>query len=136
MVDENAHGLTARKTVLEEQGHTVVTTKSPQQALELFAAESFDLVVTDYKMRGMSGVELIVALRALNPSIRVILLSGFVDTLGLTEQSTGADAVLQKNAHEVPQLIRVAARVLGRKAAGRKPAASEGPAVKAKRQSV
>ena len=137
MIDENSHGLTARKAVLEEQGHTVTTTKSPQHALELFESESYQMVITDHKMPRVNGLELIEAFRAAKPGIRIVLLSGFVDALGLTAQSTGADAVLQKSSHEVPQLIRVVARALARKpTAKRKAASSELPAPKAKRHSA
>jgi hypothetical protein len=38
--------------------------------------------------------------------------SGFTDTLGLDEASTGADIVLQKSNNEVPQLIRAVNRLL------------------------
>ncbi len=62
---------------------------------------SFDVVVTDYKMPKMNGVELIGRLRKLHPATSVILISGFTDTLGLDEASTGADIVLQKSNNEV-----------------------------------
>ena len=137
MIDENAHGLTARKAVLEEQGHRVTTTKSAQQALELFESETYQMVITDHRMPRVNGLELIETFRASKPNIRIVLLSGFVDALGLTAQSTGADAVLQKSSHEVPQLIRVVARALANKpAAKRKAASSEQPAPKAKRHSA
>ena len=61
----------------------------------------FDVVVTDYKMPKMNGVELIGRLRKLHPATAVILISGFTDTLGLNEASTGADIVLQKSNNEV-----------------------------------
>jgi CheY-like chemotaxis protein len=136
MVDENTHGLTARKTVLEEQGHTVTTTKTRQQAIELFETHSYDLVITDHKMPRMNGLELIATLRAAQPAIRVILLSGLVEDLGLTAQSTGADAVIQKSALEAPQLIRVVARTLATKAVNRKSATSEPGSPKSKSHSA
>jgi len=114
MVDDNAHGLTARKTVLEEHGHQVTTTQKALEALDLFAAESFDVVITDYRMPGMNGLELIAALRKIKPGVPLILLSGFVETLGMTEQSSGADGVIQKSAHELPHLTRMVARLLNR----------------------
>jgi CheY-like chemotaxis protein len=136
MVDDNAHGLTARKTVLEEQGHKVTTARSAQEALEEFNQNKFDLVVTDYKMPKMNGLELIAGLRKASPEVPIILLSGFVDAMGLTEQSTGADGVIQKSSHEVSHLIRMVARLLSRKVAKRKPATSEEKPPRAKRHSV
>jgi CheY-like chemotaxis protein len=121
MVDDNKHGLTARKQVLEELGHRVTVTQSAHDALDQFEKEKFDLVVTDYKMPRMDGLELIARLRVLEPSVRVILLSGFVDTLGMNAQNTGADATLQKSANEVTLLIRAVDRLLNWKPK-RKPA--------------
>jgi CheY-like chemotaxis protein len=133
LVDDNSNGLKARKSVLEEHGHNVVTSCGGEDALERFQREKFDLVVTDYKMPGMNGVELISRLRQLRPAVPVILVSGFADTLGLTQEDTGADAVIQKNAHEVPHLVRAVAKIAQQKFV-RKPPTPEGPP-KAKRKS-
>lgn len=133
LVDDNANGLSARKTVLEEVGHKIVAVTSAADALEHFAKQKFDLVVTDYKMPRMDGMELIVRLRKLTPDLPIIMVSGFVDALGLNEQSTGADAVIQKSANEVSHLLRAVSRLLRRKPA-KKPAGSEAP--KAKRKAV
>ena len=135
MLDENAHGLTARKTVLEEQGYVVTATKSKQQAVELFTENSYGVVITDHKLPRVNGLELIATLRELKPSVRIVLLSGLVEGLGLTAQSTGADAVLQKNAQEAPQLVRVVAKLLAKTSSKRKAAGSEG-APKARRHSA
>ena len=132
MVDDNAHGLTARKAVLEEQGHTVTAVSNGKEALEQFAVTKFDLVVTDYRMPRMSGLEVIAGVRQLAPEVPVILLSGFVDSLGLNEQSTGADGVIQKSAHEVRHLTHMVEQLLARKPRrappGRKPAMAEAAA--------
>jgi CheY-like chemotaxis protein len=105
-------GMAARRSVLEELGHQVLTAGTAGEALELCGEHSFDVVVTDYKMPKMNGVELIVRLRKLHPATAVILISGFTDTLGLDEAGTGADIVLQKSNNEVPQLIRAVNRLL------------------------
>jgi len=130
LVDDNVSGTTARKTVLEELGHKIHVTSSGADALEQFAEHKFDLVVTDYKMPRMDGLELIGRLRKLQPEILIVLVSGFVDALGLSEATTGADAVIQKSANEVTHLVRSVNRLLRRK----KPAGAEGRALKAKRQ--
>ncbi len=129
LVDDNVSGSTARKTVLEELGHKIHVTSSGADALEQFAQHKFDLVVTDYKMPRMDGLELIGRLRKLQPEILIVLVSGFVDTLGLCEATTGANAVIQKSNNEVTHLVRAVSRLLRRK----KPAAGEA-GLKAKRQ--
>ena len=133
LVDDNAHGLSARTSVLEELGHKIATASSGTEALECLAEHKFDLMVTDYKMQRMDGLELIVRVRKQSPELPIILISGFVDSLGLSEDNTGADVVIQKSANEVSHLVRAVARLLRKKPA-RKPAGSETP--KAKRKSV
>src|SRR5690348_15406126 len=82
LVDDNVSGSNARKTVLEEIGHKISVASSGADALEQFSKQKYDLVVTDYKMPRMDGLELIVRLRKQEPGIAIILVSGFVDTLG------------------------------------------------------
>jgi CheY-like chemotaxis protein len=126
LVDDNSLGLAARRSVLEELGHKVLTSGTAADALELCGKHSFDVVVTDYKMPKMNGVELISRLRKLHPATAVILISGFTDTLGLDEASTGADVVLQKSNNEVPQLIRAVNRLLRKQQAPpKKPSGSQ-----------
>jgi CheY-like chemotaxis protein len=132
MVDDNKNGLAARKAVLEELGHHIATANAPEDALELFHPGKFDVLVTDYKMPKMDGVELIRKIREIEPGIPAIILSGYVDSVGLNEANTGADVVLSKSSSEVPQLIRAVNRVLRKKAA-RKPPATQQSTLKAKR---
>jgi CheY-like chemotaxis protein len=127
LVDDNSLGLAARRSVLEELGHKVQTSGTPAEALDLCGKQRFDVVVTDYKMPKMDGVEFIGRLRKLHPASAVILISGFTDTLGLTEANTGADVVIQKSNHEVTHLVRSVNRLLRRQQKpARKPPSSQG----------
>ena len=136
LVDDNANGLKARKMVLEELGYKIVTASNGHDALERFAPQEFDLVVTDYKMPRMDGLELIVHLRKLEPKLPIVLISGFVDSMGLNEENTQADAVIQKSANEVAHLSRAVARLLRQKSKPARKPASGTPPLKAKRKSV
>lgn len=123
LVDDNKAGAPARRSALEELGLEVATVTSGADALEQFAATPFDLVVTDYKMPKMNGIELIAALRAERPNLLIVLLSGFAEAGGLTEASTGANVVLQKGHNECNQLVRTVNRLLFHRAGtARKPA--------------
>src|ERR1035437_3149222 len=112
LVDDNVNGLAARKSVLEELGYRIVTSTSGADALEQFASHQFDLVITDYKMQRMDGLELIGRLRKQPPDLPIVLVSGYVDMLGLNEASTRADVVIQKSANEVSHLVRSVNRLL------------------------
>jgi len=128
-------GLLARRSVLEELGHHVATSSTGQDALDLCGKQRFDIIITDYKMPKMNGVELIGRLRKLDSNYSIILISGFADALGLNEGNTGADIVLQKSANEVSHLIRSVNRLM-RKPPPKKKVASQAAAKADKRKSV
>jgi CheY-like chemotaxis protein len=134
LVDDNKMGIAARKAVLEELGYSVTTASSGPEALARFEEQTFDLVVTDYKMPRMNGTELIAELRKRSPAVPVILLSGFADTLGLDENNTGANAVIQKSANEVVLMVRAVRRLLGERPQ-KKPASSQRGDSRSKRKS-
>jgi CheY-like chemotaxis protein len=125
LVDDNKNGTPARKAALEEHGYETASASSPIEALEIFQQSEYDLVVTDYRMPKMNGAELIEALRKLRSELPIILLSGFAETGGLSESSTGANVVLQKGPTEGQQLVRAVNRLLHHRAS-RKPAAAAG----------
>ena len=112
LINQNHSGLAARKAILEELGCRVSTASNGEHAWEQLSSSRFELVVTEYKMGKMTGTELIQKIRGLEPGIPVILLSGYVEALGLTESTTGADVVLAKGPNEVTHLIRAVTRVL------------------------
>lgn len=114
LVDDNRDGLLVRSSLLQELGYQVQTARNGEEGLKLFEASNFDVVVTDYKMPRMNGVELIQRIRKVKPEARIILLSGFVDPLGLTEENTGADAVIAKSANEPAHLVRWVKRLVNR----------------------
>src|SRR5882724_13028503 len=136
LVDDNQNGLSARKSLLEEQGFIITTATNGEEALEAVSKGTFDLMVTDFRMPKMNGIELIGRVRALQPQLSVILLSGLAAPLDLDETSTGADAVIAKGAHEIAYLQRSVARLLSRKVVRKPPASQKSSAPKTKAQSV
>ncbi len=123
LIDDNRHGLVARRMVLEQHGHKVTAVSRGQDGIELFQSQSFDLVVTDYRMPEVSGQQVIRKIRQHTPKMPIVLLSGYVEALGLTEQSTGADVVVSKGPGEVQELLRAVAR-LGKRRIPAKPPGS------------
>lgn len=125
LVDDNRDGLLVRRSLLEEQGFRVEQAESGEAGLELFTTTHFDVVVTGYRIPRMSGTELIERIRKVDPNARVVLLSGFAQPLGLTEENTGADVVLSKDSQEQVLLVRSVKRLLNR-GVNRKPPRSQG----------
>lgn len=112
LVDDNCDGLMARRSVLEELGYQVIPARCGQEAMQLVENQRVDLVITDYKMDPVDGLELIEQLRQSNILAPVILLTGFAHNLGLCPENTGATLVLQKSADELASLLRHVKRLL------------------------
>ena len=94
---------------------------SPDEALLLLQTETFDVIITEYKLSGTTGPEFILKLREVAKGTPVILLSGFVDALGLDENGTGADVVVMKSALETSHLTYAVNRLLRKKPTVRRP---------------
>lgn len=120
LVDDNPNGLTARRMILEEQGFAVTVSDNAEDAWALFQKARFDVVVTDYRLKGMNGGDLIRLIRNADSPARIILLSGFIGVLGLNEENTGADELILKSNKEVPELLR-AVRKLAHQTPRRRP---------------
>jgi CheY-like chemotaxis protein len=121
LVDDNSDGVLARRSVLVELGYGVLTARNGADALATAASSKIDLIITDFKMEGMNGLELIAALRSEGCKCPIIMLTGFAEALGLRPDTTGADIVIQKSATELSSLLRHAKRLLQ---PPRKPASS------------
>lgn len=126
LIDDNKDGLMVRRSVLEELGYKVEISPDAEDALKRAAASRFDVIVTDYKMPTMTGVELIGRLRQIDPNPKIILLSGFVEPLGLTEENTGADSVVAKSNREPAHLVRAVKRLLNRPVTRKPPGTQSG----------
>lgn len=79
--------------LLSLRGHTVITSESGREALEVMAENEFDIVFTDQGMPGMSGRELAHHIARQHPGMPVILLTGDTD---LSVDQTEILAVLKK----------------------------------------
>lgn len=101
LVDDDPLVLASAAGMLEELGHGVVEAGSARQALDRLAeGRPVDLVVTDYGMPGMTGLELAEALRQLRPRMPVLIATGYgevpaIETAGFARLSKpfGQDAL-------------------------------------------
>ena len=73
--------------ILERLGYHVRTVTSSQSAIDMLRdpVESFDWVLLDWTMPGMSGAAMLHALRALRPSLPIVIMSGYTNQM-LSEQ--------------------------------------------------
>ena len=76
---------------------TVTAVADPQEALRVLEAQPFQVLVTDLRLPGMSGLELIRRARRLHPGLRVVLMSAFGEPKDIVEaMRLGADDFLPK----------------------------------------
>jgi DNA-binding NtrC family response regulator len=63
--------------ILEMQGYRAVCAYNASDALEKFEREKFDILVTDFRMDGMNGLELARKIHATSPKTPVIIVTGY-----------------------------------------------------------
>jgi PAS domain S-box-containing protein len=110
VVDDEEALVRLTTDTLTALGYVPVGFTSSTEALAAFTAhpDRFDAVVTDERMPGLSGTALIRALRALRPSVPVLLMSGYLGAAVVRRaREVGADAVLGKPvpAHELASAL-------------------------------
>jgi CheY-like chemotaxis protein len=71
--------LECERAFLESFGYTVLTAPSGDKGLELASMFSVDVVIVDYFMPEMNGLELAIEMKRLRPQAPIILLSGTTD---------------------------------------------------------
>jgi putative nucleotidyltransferase with HDIG domain len=79
IVDDDDSVRTALLRVLQRSGFTCRGADSASLALELLGSERFDVMLTDVRMPGMSGVELVPKARAIDEDLAILMLSGVND---------------------------------------------------------
>lgn len=77
LVDDEAGQRQMLAGYLEKNGFTIEQASSGEEALELYSSFFSPVAVVDMKMPGMSGIELIGRLRAINPFIQIVVLTAF-----------------------------------------------------------
>ncbi len=65
--------------LLEEEGYQVTAAESAARALEAASEHPFDLVITDVRMPGMSGISMLRQMRQSAPETRAVVITGFAD---------------------------------------------------------
>ncbi len=79
VVDDEPWVVTALKRVLEENQFAVKHSHCAEQALSMFDDERFDAVISDYRMKGMTGVQLLARVASISPTTSRILLTAYAE---------------------------------------------------------
>lgn len=78
-VDDEENVLNALRRIFSDENYTILTATSGLKALEIMDSRPVHLVMSDHRMPGMTGVELLVALREKYPEVIRIMLTGYAD---------------------------------------------------------
>jgi CheY-like chemotaxis protein len=110
VVDDEAMLLELATVILEPLGYDIVTFRDPATALRAFARSQPrpGLLITDYAMHSMNGMELIQECRRLEPHQKILLLSGTVGIEIFHDASAKPDQFLAKpyQAKQLVELVR------------------------------
>jgi CheY-like chemotaxis protein len=81
IVEDDANTREATRELLELLDAKVLAVDSAQAALDVIAQQLFDVLLTDVRMPGMSGLDLARAMKRVQPRVRVVLASGYGTSL-------------------------------------------------------
>ncbi|HZP66098.1 MAG TPA: response regulator [Rudaea sp.] len=87
LVDDESNILSALTRTLRRDGYRILTANSGEEALEILAGEEVHVILSDQRMPGMSGTELLSKAKELHPKTVRLVLSGYTDV------SSVADAI-------------------------------------------
>ena len=77
LIDDDRVNTELFSAILGTAGHQVETSNDPQEGLRIFRSGSFDVVITDFSMPGVSGLEVAKAVKDHDPNVPVLLITGW-----------------------------------------------------------
>jgi CheY-like chemotaxis protein len=110
VVDDEPMLLELATVILEPQGFTVKSFRDPELAVDAFnkASPKPDLVITDYAMHSMNGMQLVEQIHRLEPRQKILLVSGTVGEEVFRESPAQPDMFLAKpyQAHQLTEAVK------------------------------
>ena len=79
IVDDDSDVLNDVAAAIKPSGYLYDTTTNPLKALEMYKQQHFDVVITDVRMPGMSGLELLRKIHEIDSEAKVIIITAFGD---------------------------------------------------------
>ena len=111
-IDDEEPALAVRRLLLEKAGYRVFTALTGREGVEVFRYQSIDLVILDYWMADMDGLDVAAELKSLKPKTPIIMLSGY--TAILDEGLGKVDRWLRKGEGDPEQLLLAVMQLLKR----------------------
>jgi DNA-binding NtrC family response regulator len=85
VIDDDEMTLKNMRRVLEKLGYQVSTFNNPLRALERFEESPYDVIISDFRMPYLDGMELLNRAKRLSPAVEFILITGYASLEGAIE---------------------------------------------------
>jgi ATP-dependent Lon protease len=115
VVDDEEMARSNMERVIAKEGHDVTTASNGLQALDHLHKEDFDLVITDFKMDRMDGIELLHAVKQSSISTEIMLVTGYATVDSAVEAFTKGAAYYLTKPYKLDDLRSAVNRILERK---------------------
>jgi CheY-like chemotaxis protein len=88
------------KDMIEEEGYRTASVNNGSEAFRKLAKESFDLIITDVRMPGLTGLDILPGIKRLQPEAPIIVITAFgSEEVQRKAFERGANAYLEKPIH-------------------------------------
>ena len=91
LVDDEENILSSLRRLLRRDGYTILTASGGKAGLELMATHPVDVIVSDQRMPGMTGVEFLQKAKQMDPDSVRMVLSGYTDLQSVTDAINEGD---------------------------------------------
>lgn len=111
--DEPGLAITLAESIrrASKNAYEVVVCNTPQEALEEFSSLVFNLVISDFRLPGMNGLELISKIKMKSPGTHTVLMTGYGSQDVETKAKNITDAYLTKPFH-LPEVLKLIQNIL------------------------
>jgi two-component system phosphate regulon response regulator OmpR len=100
VIEDDAEMRSLLKDFVKEEGFDVDSVEDGSEAFRKLAKENFDLIISDLRMPGLGGLEILPGLKKIQPGVPVILITAFgSEEVHRRALERGADAYLEKPIH-------------------------------------
>jgi len=79
LIDDEHACVESLERAIKPTGHDCVSFNDPQMAMEAFRNDTFDVVVTDFKMHKMNGTQVLKNVKEVDSDVQVIILTAYAD---------------------------------------------------------
>ena len=113
LVDDEERILSALRRTLRREGYEILTANSVADALEVLDQRPVDLVLSDFKMPGMTGMELLAEARRRQPRVARLLITGWSQAVSPAELAAAEVTMLISKPWEDADLKKALREALG-----------------------